>query len=102
LSRQILRAKAAAARVGVGLTKFREDYTDTGGDPHVPGTNEQVERVRPVALGERAVGFFDDEIDRLQDQLRAWRDAKPRTPPTPAVHPEFHPSRHRRSAAADP
>ena len=94
---KIERRKVAAARIGIGPTKFAEDYVDRGGhsDPFVPGTNGMVMRVRPVPLGERAVGFFDDEIDRLIEQLRAWRNAAPRVPPR-AAEARFHPSRHRK------
>jgi hypothetical protein len=95
-SGKIDRRKVAAARVGLGITHFDANYVDKGGDPFVPGTDGQVLRVRPVPLGERAVGFFSDEIDRLIQQLREWRDGAPRVPPKPAVPAQFHPSRHRK------
>jgi hypothetical protein len=100
MSSAIVRPKPAATKIGVGDTKFHEDFVDRGGDDpedrFVPGTDKQVKRLRPVPLGERAVGFFSDEIDRLIEQLREWRDATPRAPREPAVDPEFHPSRHRK------
>lgn len=66
MSRRIERKKAAAARVGVGVTTFTEKFVDRGGgDSDVPGTGGKVKRVRPVAMGERWVGFFSDEIDQL-------------------------------------
>jgi hypothetical protein len=99
MSTHIERQRVAAARVGVGITKFGEDFVDKGDDPFVPGTDDRVRRVRSVPLGERAVGFFSDEIDQLIEQLRAWRDAVPRKRPKRAVPPEFHPSRHRRCDA---
>jgi hypothetical protein len=97
MSGHIERPKSAAARLGVGNTKFDEAYVDKGGDPFVPGTDGQVMRVRPFPLGKRAVGFFSDEIDELIEQLRAWRDKQPRTPPKRAVSAEFHPSQHRKN-----
>jgi hypothetical protein len=100
MSDKIERRKGAAGRVGVGLTVFDGRFTDKGDDPFVPGTDGQVLRVRPVLLGKRAVGFFSDEIDRLIEQLRAFRDAAPRTPPKPAVPARFHPSKHRKSTHA--
>ena len=73
----ILRPPAARQKISVKRTKFHEDYVlHDENDPYVPGTEGQVRRVRPVALGERAVGFFEDEIDVLLGQLRTWRDAK--------------------------
>ena len=72
----ILRPPAARQKISVKRTKFHEDYVlHDENDPYVPGTEGQVRRVRPVALGERAVGFFEDEIDVLLGQLRTWRDA---------------------------
>lgn len=97
MSGKIERRKSAAARIGVGATVFDERYVDKGDDPFVPGTSSQVLRVRPVALGKRAIGFFSDEIDRLIEQLRALRDATPRVPPQRAVPAEFHPSQHRKN-----
>jgi hypothetical protein len=74
----ILRKRAAAQKVGVGLTKFDGDFVHKDdNDPFVPGTNDKVRRVRPVALGGRAVGFFDDELDVLIEGLRQGRDSKP-------------------------
>jgi hypothetical protein len=57
INMQIERQKIAAGRVGVGTTVFGERYVDKGGDPFVPDTDGTVLRVRPVSLGERAVGF---------------------------------------------
>jgi hypothetical protein len=94
----ILRPKDARARIGVGATKFGEDYVDKGADPFVPGTGKTVVRLRPVPLGKRAVGFFSDEIDELIQGMREFRDSTPRTAPERPVPAEFHPSRHRRTA----
>lgn len=98
LSGRIERLKITAARIGVGTTKFYEDFVDKGGsDPFVPGTGNTVVRLRPVSLGKRAIGFFSDEVDDLIEGLRAFRDALPRTPPPRPVPAEFHPSRHRKA-----
>jgi hypothetical protein len=60
----------------VGATKFDADYVwHSESDPYVPGTN--IPRLRPVQLGERAKGFFDDEVAALVEALRLLRDASP-------------------------
>jgi hypothetical protein len=100
MSKGISRKKAAAARLGCGITHFDQNYVDRGGSPYVPGTNDQVRRVKPVAMGERFLGFFNDELDRLVEELRAWRDSCSHTLPKRAVPPEFHPSRHRKDPNA--
>jgi hypothetical protein len=62
--------------IPVGPTKFYEDFVlHDEADPFVPGTN--VRRARSVPLGERARGFFDDEILALVEALRQLRDATP-------------------------
>ena len=79
-------------RLGCGRTKFDEDYVlKNEDDRFVPNTNNQVKRVRPVPLGDRARGFFSDEIDGLIEALRTLRDATPFAPPRPAVPAQFHP-----------
>src|SRR5262245_14791522 len=71
----ILRTKRIYARIGVGKTKFFEDYVQhPGGEEYVPGT--QVRRLRLVNLGERALGGFEDEVDELIEALRRERDAQ--------------------------
>ena len=78
--------RAPWERLGCGRTKFDEDYClKNEDDPFVPNTDNKVKRVRPVPLGERARGFFADEIDDLIEALRALRDATPFMPPRPAV-----------------
>jgi hypothetical protein len=68
----------ARLKVGVGRTKFHQDYVlHDENDPYVPGTDSRVHRVRPVALGERAMGFFEDELNTLIEELRDWRNANP-------------------------
>jgi predicted DNA-binding transcriptional regulator AlpA len=56
MPRQILRPKEAQRRLGVGHTKFYEDFIGTG-------------RLRLVRLGERSVGVLEHELDKLIDQL---------------------------------
>jgi hypothetical protein len=82
----ILRQGAARQKVAVGKTKFSDDYVlRDDSDPYVPGTDGQVRRVRSVALGERSIGFIEDEIDALIEALRHWRNG---TPPQPRKQPE--------------
>jgi hypothetical protein len=83
-------------RIGVGRTKFDEDYClKNEDDSFVPNTDHKLKRVRPVPLSERCRGFFSDEIDRLIEGLRVVRDSTPFVPPRPAVPPQFHPKRKR-------
>ena len=56
MPRQILRPKEAQRRLGVGHTKFYEDFINTG-------------RLRLVRLGPRAVGIVERELDELIDHL---------------------------------
>jgi hypothetical protein len=61
-------------KIPVGHTKFFEDMVyHEGGDEFVPGT--KIRRLRRVPLGERAIGFLEDEVDALIEGLRAHRDA---------------------------
>jgi hypothetical protein len=86
-------------RIGVGRTKFDEDFVlNNEDDLFVPKTNNQVMRVRPVPLGERARGFFSDELDTLIEGLRQVRDAAPFVKPQPAVPVKFHPKRKQQQA----
>jgi predicted DNA-binding transcriptional regulator AlpA len=62
-------------RLGVARTKFYKDYVAHEGDEQfVPATN--VPRLRPIPLGERAVGFPEHEVDAFVDALCAFRDAQ--------------------------
>jgi hypothetical protein len=77
----ILRTLAACRKIGIGKTYFTTDFVlKHDNDRFVPGTDNTVRRVRPVRLGERAVGFFSDELDSLAEALRQWRDSKPTVP----------------------
>jgi hypothetical protein len=58
--------------LGVGRTNFTDNYVyREGTDATVPGTD--VPRLRPVPLGPRAVGFFNDELQSLIEALRRFR-----------------------------
>jgi hypothetical protein len=81
---KIVRSRAAYGRFGVGKTLFDENYVDKGGNnPLIPGT--EIPKLRPVSLGPRAIGFFDDELDNVIEALRRMRDATPRRAPKPAI-----------------
>jgi hypothetical protein len=68
--------KGKKGRLGIGKTKFNEDYVHHPDRPDerecVPGTD--VLRLKPVPLGEKAIGFLDDEVDALVEGIRAERD----------------------------
>jgi hypothetical protein len=71
---QLYRTKRGEGKLAVGHTKFEKHFVlHDDDDPCVPGTN--VPRLRAVALGERAIGFFEDEVDALIEGLRQHRDA---------------------------
>jgi hypothetical protein len=100
MSNSIRRMKGACTRVGVGKTEFNDKFRlNDDADPYVPGTDDTVRRVRAVPLGERSIGFFDDELDRLLEELRRWRDRQPTALP-PARPPLRAPARHRQRPAA--
>jgi hypothetical protein len=58
----IVRFPVAWRRLGVGRSKFYADFIRTG-------------RLRPVKLGPKSCGIFDDELDALIEELRRERDA---------------------------
>jgi predicted DNA-binding transcriptional regulator AlpA len=62
MPRKIVRPREAQSRLGVGHTKFYEDFVNTG-------------RLRLVRLGPRCVGAVEDELDALIGELVAERDA---------------------------
>src|SRR5215831_4625539 len=81
---KIVRSHAAYGKLAVGKTTFEENYVDKGGENSlIPGTD--IPRLRPVRLGPRAIGFFDDELDNLIEALRRMRDATSRRAPKPAI-----------------
>ena len=68
---------SARAKPGKRLASAEPTFTDNyvyreGAGATVPGTN--VPRLRPVPLGPRAVGFFNDELQNLIEALRRFRD----------------------------
>jgi hypothetical protein len=95
MSNSIRRLKGACTRVGVGKTDFNDRFRlNDDADPYVPNTDNTVRRVRAVPLGERSIGFFDDELDRLLEELRRWRDRQPTA--LPSARPLLRaPARHR-------
>jgi hypothetical protein len=77
---ELYKHKGRKGRLGVGKTKFFEDFVfdpDRPDDQLIPGTD--VPRLKPVALGEKAVGFLDDEVEAVIEGFRRERDRRPRT-----------------------
>jgi hypothetical protein len=62
--RRLVRPKEAQKRLGVGRTKFYQDFVGTG-------------RLRLVGLGPRSKAAVEDELDDLIEELIAERDEKP-------------------------
>jgi len=62
MPRRIIRPKEAQRRLGVGHSKFYEDFVNTG-------------RLRLVRLGPKSVGVIEDELDAFIDRLIDARDA---------------------------
>jgi hypothetical protein len=62
--RRLVRPKEAQKRLGVGRTKFYQDFVATG-------------RLRLVGLGPRSKAAVEDELDDLIEELIAERDEKP-------------------------
>jgi hypothetical protein len=74
--KRIVRPKEAWKKLGCGHSKFEEDYRfHTPDDPFVPGTD--IPRVKAIPLGQRNVGFLDNDLDELIDALAELRDAVP-------------------------
>jgi predicted DNA-binding transcriptional regulator AlpA len=81
----ILRKKTAIAKIGVGRSAFDSNYVEReGGDPFLPGT--KIPRLKPVMLGDRSVGFVDDEIDALIRAMRQVAKPMPAKCAKPAIH----------------
>lgn len=62
-AKKILRPKEAQKKLGVGRTKFWNDFVNTG-------------RLRKIRLGPRAIGFLESNVDQVIDQLVAESDAE--------------------------
>ena len=61
-------------RLGVGRTKFFEDYVhrnDGAVEQFIAGTS--VRRLKLLKIGQRAVAAISDEVDQLIEALRAER-----------------------------
>lgn len=54
--KRILRPKVAWKRLGIGHSKFWQDFIKTG-------------KLKLVRLGPRSVGVFEDELDEVMDAL---------------------------------
>jgi hypothetical protein len=69
----ILRPRQAWQRINVGKSNFHQNYVfKEGGPAYLPGTD--IPRLKPVKLGPRARGFFNDEVAELIENLRRFRD----------------------------
>ena len=62
--RRLIRPKEAWQRLGIGKTKFDQDFIQTG-------------RLRFVQIGPRSVGVVEHELDAVIDEMIAARDAAP-------------------------
>jgi hypothetical protein len=81
MPKQIERKPTARGRIGVSKTHFEDNFIlHDESDPFVPNTDDSVPRLRKVPLGGRAVGFFSDEVDKVIDALRRWRDHQAASP----------------------
>ena len=72
----IQRLEVVATRLGIGISKFYEQFMDHGdGRDVIPGTD--IPRLRPLRMGPKSIGFITDEIDALIEALRRHRDSAP-------------------------
>jgi len=65
MPKRVVRLKIAQRRLGIGHTKFREDFIDTG-------------RLRVVRLGPKSCGVIEQELDALIDELTDNNDSEGR------------------------
>jgi hypothetical protein len=80
ITSNIVRKPVARGRLGATRTMFEDNFVlHSNDDPFIPGTN--VPRLRKIPLGERAVGFLDDEITAVIEGLRRFRDRQAASPP---------------------
>jgi hypothetical protein len=100
--RPILRAKDIYGRgnpIPVGHSKFYQDFVESDpAEPNIRGTD--IPRLKAVPLGERAKGFFSDEVAALLDALGKLRGAKIVWPKKPAVTSPKRKKAHDRAKAA--
>ena len=73
MSKRILRKRELLERLGIRKTAFYDLFVATG-------------KLRPVNIGTRAVGYLEDEVDELIEDMRRERDRKPRTRERGARH----------------
>jgi hypothetical protein len=58
---------------GCGKSAFYDNYTlKDAADPKIPGTD--VDRLKLLHIAKNATAAFNDEIERVQEGLRRWRD----------------------------
>jgi hypothetical protein len=80
----------------IGQTNFDQNYVlRDEADPYVPGTT--IPRLRPTQLGPRAIGYFDDEVFALVENLRRLRDDPAAARPPRVASTPFK-ARRKRSA----
>ena len=77
---RILRKREALERLGIRKTAFHDLFVTTG-------------KLRPVNIGTRAVGYLEDEVDALIEDMRRERDRKPRTVERRRRHATEHEAR---------
>jgi hypothetical protein len=76
VANNIERLEVTAGRLGIGVSKFRDEFVDwDNGVAVVPGT--KIRRLRPVLMGPKSIGFLSDETDALIEALRRHRDSAP-------------------------
>jgi hypothetical protein len=63
-------------KLGVSRTVFCTQMIERPGKVFIPGTT--IRRLKPVRLGDRAVGYPSDEVEALIAALKAERDQPPR------------------------
>jgi predicted DNA-binding transcriptional regulator AlpA len=66
MTKRILRKREVLERLGIRKTTFHDLFVRTG-------------KLRPLNIGTRAVGYLEDEVDALIEDMRRERDRKPRT-----------------------
>jgi len=65
MPKRVVRLNVAQKRLGIGHTKFREDFLNSG-------------RLRIVRLGPKSCGVIEQELDALIDELTDNNDCEGR------------------------
>ncbi len=72
-------------RIPVGRSKFYSDFVlHDENDPFIPNTT--IPRLRSAPLAGKASGFVEHEVDGVNEQLVALRDAAPLPAPVGKTH----------------